>query len=391
MTSDGSNTSVLTTSQRIKASSVGASISALLTTPFDVVKTRMQANNRAFHHIPTAPAAAGSSLCHLHQDIAVRLSPHAVCLHHLQPQSGAGSGAAKDMSCLRWCCGPAHLHTSSFAASVSSPPIVSSSLNRVLERGSAWRMAQYVVRTEGVPSLWSGLTPALMLAVPASVIYYSLTDTLCQWMGYSAVNSNGREWVPPVVAALSRTVAVLFIQPLEVMRTRLQLRQTPVAELLRLVRRDGGLALRRGLGATLLRDIPFSAIYWTVFETCKRHYVQRGGGERHAGQIYLDFAPAAVFGATAGLLAALATQPADVIKTHRQVELGESASRRAGSAVAHAQRKSTWGALHELYVRRGVAALYTGSGPRVMKVMPACAIMLGSFEYLKLSFARSST
>lgn len=38
-----------------------------------------------------------------------------------------------------------------------------------------------------------------------------------------------------------------------------------------MVGQDGLRALWRGLPPTLWRDVPFSAIYWMGYETCKRH------------------------------------------------------------------------------------------------------------------------
>lgn len=39
-----------------------------------------------------------------------------------------------------------------------------------------------------------------------------------------------------------------------------------------LVNTEGVLGLWRGLGASLYRDVPFSGIYWAVYESLKTHY-----------------------------------------------------------------------------------------------------------------------
>ena len=43
-----------------------------------------------------------------------------------------------------------------------------------------------------------------------------------------------------------------------------------------------------------------------------------------------------------------------------------------------------------LHIRKtqGLAGLYTGLVPRLAKVMPACAIMISSYEYAKTYFRR---
>lgn len=37
-----------------------------------------------------------------------------------------------------------------------------------------------IARYEGVSSLWSGLSPTLVIAMPATVGYFTLNDILCQ-------------------------------------------------------------------------------------------------------------------------------------------------------------------------------------------------------------------
>lgn len=37
--------------------------------------------------------------------------------------------------------------------------------------------------------------------------------------------------------------------------------------------REGIAGLWKGLGPTLWRDVPFSGIYWSVYETYKRHFI----------------------------------------------------------------------------------------------------------------------
>lgn len=39
-----------------------------------------------------------------------------------------------------------------------------------------------------------------------------------------------------------------------------------------LIGNEGVLGLWRGLGPSLFRDVPFSGIYWAVYESIKSHY-----------------------------------------------------------------------------------------------------------------------
>ena len=85
-------------------------------------------------------------------------------------------------------------------------------------------------------------------------------------------------------------------------------------------------------------------------------------------------------GLGAGAVAALVTTPADVVKTRFQVAAHLSAATpavRSGGAVAAAAAIAR---------AEGPRALFAGAGPRLLKVAPACAIMIGTYEYAKALF-----
>lgn len=64
-----------------------------------------------------------------------------------------------------------------------------------------------------------------------------------------------------------------MISPLELIRTKLQSQKQSYRELTQCIRSaveaEGWLSLWRGLGPTLLRDVPFSAMYWYNYEQGK--------------------------------------------------------------------------------------------------------------------------
>uniref|UniRef100_A0A183DSU6 Solute carrier family 25 member 39 n=1 Tax=Gongylonema pulchrum TaxID=637853 RepID=A0A183DSU6_9BILA len=75
--------------------------------------------------------------------------------------------------------------------------------------------------------------------------------------------------------------------------------------------------LWRGWSPSLMRDLPFSAVYWTGYEYLKRKALLTL--DRKETNFLISFA----CGALSGSLAAFLTTPFDVVKTHRQVTLGE--------------------------------------------------------------------
>ena len=49
---------------------------------------------------------------------------------------------------------------------------------------------------------------------------------------------------------------------------------------------------------------------------------------------------------------------------------------------------STWITIRRIYSQSGVRGLFTGLTPRLVKVAPACALMISTFEYGKRFFQR---
>lgn len=234
-----------------------------------------------------------------------------------------------------------------------------------------------MIRREGVGSLWSGLPATMVMAVPATVVYFTVYDRLKYKMGYLESDMSTLH-IPMLAGCVARVCAATLISPLELVRTKMQSTRLSYRELqhaIRIsVRNNGLLFLMRGLGPSLLRDVPFSAMYWLGYESTKVYYMRRYNSN-DPGAVVTFFA-----GALSGTMAAVLTAPFDVIKTHRQMELGDAGMHRNKRLV------STLGLMKDLYERRGITALFAGIVPRVLKVAPACAIMITIYELGKSFF-----
>jgi solute carrier family 25 protein 39/40 len=181
---------------------------------------------------------------------------------------------------------------------------------------------------------------------------------------------------PLVAGATARTFSATIISPIEMFRTRLQALPKPntappsygstFKDMSTMVRSKGPTVLWRGLGPTLWRDVPFSGIYWAGVEVLKVKLAPQFQG------VTLSF----VSGALSGTLAALVTQPFDVLKTRRQV-FSPSAS---CSPEALRHRASTWPIAMHVIKTEGWAALFAGVVPRCGKVAPACGLMIACYE-----------
>lgn len=235
-------------------------------------------------------------------------------------------------------------------------------------------------RHEGIKSLWSGLPPTLVMAVPATVIYFTCYDQLC---GALKVRLKEHADKAPLFAgAIARVGSVTVISPLELIRTKLQSEKQSYRELSACIRSaveaDGWRSLWRGWGPTLLRDVPFSAMYWYNYEQGKAWLCKRYNTTEPT------FAITFLSGAASGSIASIATLPFDVVKTRRQVELGELQALNLSSSGKTSS--STLSVMSRIVAENGISGLFAGFLPRLIKVAPACAIMISSYEFGKAFF-----
>ena len=284
-----------------------------------------------------------------------------------------------------------------------------------------------LVRHEGVGSLWRGLSPQLLLSIPSTVVYFWAYDEL-KYSLQAVTSSPSFQSSPllspsvpylclinPLLAGTSaRAITTVLVSPIELIRTRTQSLSTS-ASMLDIARSEvqkGGIrSLWRGANPTLWRDVPFSAFYWTSYESIKSRMMKRrrrrleaerrrGGDVEAAAQrslLWTSF----VAGASAGMISAFFTHPFDLVKTRRQIDMYNLAPQQqsaesesaAGAAEAAAEEKvrmkgrtATFDMLRLIVREEGWAGLTTGLFARMTKIVPACAIMISTYEVSKAKF-----
>uniref|UniRef100_A0A0N5AM09 Solute carrier family 25 member 40 n=1 Tax=Syphacia muris TaxID=451379 RepID=A0A0N5AM09_9BILA len=174
-----------------------------------------------------------------------------------------------------------------------------------------------ISKNEGILSLWSGLSPTLVMAVPATVFYYAVYDNLLLWL--QTKSPEHLFWLPMIAGGGARTLSTTIISPLEMIRTKMQSERLTYTEVGKAISRsvsiNGWLGFWRGWAPTIMRDLPFSAVYWTNYEYFKSQLIIKCDNKLKS---FVSFAS----GAVSGAIAAFVTTPFDVIKTHRQITLG---------------------------------------------------------------------
>merc|ERR1719228_1575380 len=185
-----------------------------------------------------------------------------------------------------------------------------------------------IARTEGVTSLWSGLSPTLVLAIPATVVYFTTNEHLKLKID-AFRRSRGLQrdkveeipgWVSLTAGGLSKWVTVTTVSPMELVRTKMQSQKMPFSQvrscLADLVAIQGVRGLWNGYTATLLREVPFSALYWPLYEQTKSYlsslYPAYGSNSFAINFVSASFAASVI---------CTVIMPCDVLKTIKQIEI----------------------------------------------------------------------
>lgn len=215
----------------------------------------------------------------------------------------------------------------------------------------------HIARWEGIRSLYRGLEISLVMAIPSTVLYYTVYDLLLEELEKAGA---GKFLAPATAGSSARTLSTAVMAPLELVRTRAQSERAAVSGvaekdfsgaslrgsgggvggagasvgkmLATVFKEEGAAALWRGVGTTMWRDVPFSMMYWLGYENlksglgCGRDVDGGHQGARGAGKSAAEERGSADFltrsftaGAVSGMFAGLVTQPFDVVKTQQQL------------------------------------------------------------------------
>ncbi|KIW00125.1 hypothetical protein, variant [Verruconis gallopava] len=236
--------------------------------------------------------------------------------------------------------------------------------------------ARKVLKNEGVRGLYSGVMPQMVGVAPEKAIKLTVNDLV---RGKLMDKKTGNIWIGWEILAggAAGGCQVIFTNPLEIVKIRLQVQgeiqksatesAPPKRSALWIVRNLGLVGLYKGASACLLRDIPFSAIYFPAYAHLKKDFFGESP-QKKLGVVQLLLA-----GAIAGMPAAYMTTPADVIKTRLQVEARKGEQTYKG--LADCARK--------IWAQEGFRAFFKGGPARIMRSSPQFGFTLAGYEVLQ--------
>ncbi|KZP28881.1 mitochondrial carrier [Athelia psychrophila] len=233
--------------------------------------------------------------------------------------------------------------------------------------------AKKILRNEGIKGFYRGLGPQLIGVAPEKAIKLTIND-LVRSRATDPETGRIKLYWELIAGGTAGGCQVVFTNPLEIVKIRLQIQgeAAKVAGALptgavQIVRQLGLLGLYKGASACLLRDIPFSAIYFPTYWHLKKDVFKEGYNGKE-----LSFLETLGSAAIAGMPAAYLTTPADVVKTRLQVE----------AKSGQTSYKGLTDAFVKIYQEEGFKALFKGGPARIIRSSPQFGFTLLAYEYL---------
>ncbi|KAI0977007.1 mitochondrial carrier domain-containing protein [Xylaria arbuscula] len=387
----------ITAGQKMASAITGSLLTSILVTPLDVVRVRLQSQS------PSQPATASTEF----QKLVV----------------SSQNGFRPSNLGITSCCREVFFMNNNAEICVAGPRLegfsaaeagagIECAVEEAQKRNftSTFDGMRKIARNEGFTTLWRGLSPTLLMTIPANIIYFTGYD----WLRYnkkSPISRFSRDDYKAVTAgSTARILAVAAVSPIELFKTRLQASSGSTATshlqdtfkgIREMVAENGYRSLWRGITLHLWRDVPFSGLYWLGYETIRnkltdmredrrgrsvsrdpsarsRERARSQSRENHTAVLVDSFTA----GASSGAIASMVTMPFDVGKTRTQVY--RDSAKTASSAAP--EEGNMVRLLWHILKTEGSAGLWRGWIPRTLKVAPACAIMISSYEVGKRVF-----
>ncbi|KAE9962508.1 hypothetical protein BLS_000246 [Venturia inaequalis] len=239
---------------------------------------------------------------------------------------------------------------------------------------------QKTMKNEGFRGLYSGVLPQMVGVAPEKAIKLTVNDLVRG--KFMDPKTHEIWWGHELLAGgAAGGCQVMFTNPLEIVKIRLQIQgeaaktsDVPKRSAMWIMKNLGLMGLYKGASACLMRDIPFSAIYFPSYNHLKRDLFGESPTKK-LGVVQMLLA-----GAIAGMPAAYLTTPCDVIKTRLQVEAKQG--QQAYTGLRHAAKT--------IYAQEGFKAFFKGGPARILRSSPQFGFTLAGYEVLQNAFPLNS-
>ena len=274
------------------------------------------------------------------------------------------------------------------ARGVRSPSSLSLPQTTLLHFRETFQILFSVHKIEGWRALFKGLGPNLVGVVPARALNFYVYGNSKQIISQEFNGGHQASWVHLCAAILAGVATSTATNPIWLVKTRLQLDKNNADRIggvgsrqyrnsldcvKQTVRGEGIKGLYRGLSASYL-GVTESTLQWVLYEKMKNYLSNRELRVASSGKVPTLWDETVSWtgkvGAAGGakFFAALVTYPHEVIRTRlRQAPHSNGQIKYRG--IVHCFRT--------ICREEGLASLYGGLTPHMLRVVPSAAIMFG--------------
>lgn len=221
--------------------------------------------------------------------------------------------------------------------------------------------------------LYSGLAGNLVGVLPASAVFVGIYEPTKQKL-LKFFPDNLSAFAHLTAGALGGIASSFIRVPTEVVKQRMQTRQfaSTIDAARLIIAKEGFKGFYAGYGSFLLRDLPFDAIQFCIYEQLRIGY-------RAAAKRELIDQEIAVIGAFAGAITGAITTPLDVLKTRLMTQ------------GLTKQYSGLLSCTKTIIREEGPTALLKGIGPRILWIGIGGSIFFGVLEKTKALLARKNS
>uniref|UniRef100_A0A3P8T3L3 EF-hand domain-containing protein n=1 Tax=Amphiprion percula TaxID=161767 RepID=A0A3P8T3L3_AMPPE len=241
-------------------------------------------------------------------------------------------------------------------------------------KGNVLNSFQYMLKEGGLQSMWRGNGINVLKIAPETAIKFTAYEQIKSMMRGGSETRSLRVHERFVAGSLAGAMAQTAIYPMEVLKTRLTLRKTGqysgIADCAKqILQREGVAAFYKGYVPNLLSIVPYAGIDLAVYETLKFAWLNRNIGLADPGVMVLVGC-----GAVSSTCGQLASYPLALIRTRMQAQ----------ASVKGAPKLSMLALLRNIVTKEGIAGLYRGISPNLLKVVPAVSVSYVAYEYTRI-------
>jgi solute carrier family 25 protein 33/36 len=276
-----------------------------------------------------------------------------------------------------------------------APAIIALPRSALLHFNETFQILHSIYKHEGPRALFKGLGPNLIGVVPARAINFYVYGNgkriLSNYLGYH--DSMRTPWgIHLGAAAIAGMATGTATNPIWLIKTRLQLDKSNAESgrvgrqyknswdcVKQTLRHEGVRGLYKGLSASYLGVVESSS-QWVLYEQMKMFLARREAARlADSAHVHTTWDDVELWGGrigaagTAKLIAAVATYPHEVVRTR----LRQAPVVPVGGGTVHVKYTGLIQCFKVVAKEEGMAGLYGGLTPHLLRVVPSAAIMFG--------------